>query len=183
MTTWVVLFVAQVWLVSARRTRVHQRLGILASVVAGLVVLIGLSTALFSAARESANGEAALRFLSVPFFDMIIFAILIGTALYFRRRPEIHKRLMLLGALSLLTAAIARFPVQFINFQQPAWFFGVTDFCILACVAYDTIKHRRLHPVFLWGILLIVVSHPLRLMLAGTDAWIRFTTALISLIN
>ena len=26
------------------------------------------------------------------------------------------------------------------------------DACILACVAYDTAKRRRLHPVFAWGL-------------------------------
>ena len=50
----------------------------------------------------------------------------------------------------------------------------------LACVAYDTVKHRRLHPVFGWGFLFIAASCPLRLWLGGTEAWHRFAVWLIS---
>src|SRR3982074_423116 len=50
-------------------------------------------------------------------------------------------------------------------------FFGLTDLCVLACVVFDNIRHRRLHPAFLWGTIFIVASQPLRLMLGGTDIW------------
>jgi hypothetical protein len=80
---------------------------------------------------------------------------------------------------NLLTPAIARIPLQFIETGGPLVFFGLTDMCVLACVAFDTIKNRRLHPVFVWGMLLIVASQPLRLMLAGTDAWMQFATWLV----
>lgn len=109
-----------------------------------------------------------------------MFAILLGTALYYRRRLETHKRLMLLAALNLLTPAIARIPLSFIETGGPLVFFGLTDLCVLACVAIDTYKNRRLHPVFLWGTLLIVASQPLRIILAGTDTWLRFATWLVS---
>ena len=58
-------------------------------------------------------------------------------------------------------------------------FFGLTDLCLLTAVVFDTVRQRRLHPVFSWGMLLIVASQPLRLMLAGTDAWMRFATGLV----
>jgi len=179
MTSWVVLFVAQVWLVAARRTRVHQRLGVFGAVLAALIILVGVTTAIAAAARGASPGPPALQFLVVPMGDMLVFAILVGTALYYRRRMQIHKRLMLLAAVNLLTPAIARIPLHFIEAGGPLAFFGLTDLCLLACVAFDTVKHRRLHPAFLWGTLFIVASQPLRLMLAGTDAWLRFATWLV----
>jgi hypothetical protein len=181
MTAWVVLFGAQVWLVASRRTRVHQRLGIAGSILAGLVVIVGTMTAINAASRGSAPpGVTPLQFLVVPFFDMLVFAILIGIALFYRRRFELHKRLMLLAALSLLNAAVARIPLHFIETGGPLAFFAVTDFFIIACVVFDTIKHRRLHPAFLWGTLFIIVSQPLRLMLAGTDVWMGFASWMVS---
>jgi hypothetical protein len=42
-------------------------------------------------------------------------------------------------------------------------------------------KEKRQYPVFLWGTILIIVFQPLRLMLAGTDLWLRFATALVGL--
>jgi hypothetical protein len=179
MTSWVVLFVVQVWLVASRRTRVHQRLGVIGAVLALLVLGVGLSTAVFAAARGSSPGPPALQFLVVPFFDMFLFAIFVGGALYFRRRMDIHKRLMLLAAATLLTAAVARIPLNFILNGGPLVFFGLTDLCLVAFVLFDTLKQRKLHPVFLWGTLLFIGSQPLRLVLSGTELWTQFATWLV----
>jgi len=143
MTSWVVLFVAQVSLVAVRRTKLHQRLGVLGAILAALVLLVGVLTAISAAARGSSPGPPALQLLVIPLGDMLVFAILVGTALYFRRQMEIHKRLMLLAAVNLLTPAIARIPLQFIETGGPLVFFGLNDMCVLACVAFDTIKNRR----------------------------------------
>ena len=183
MTSWVVLFVTQVTLVATRRTRTHQRLGILGAVLAALVFIVGILTGLYAAARGASPGPPALQFLIIPLGDMLVFGILIGVALYFRRKLDIHKRLMLLAAVNLLTPAIARIPLRFIETGGPLAFFGLTDLFILGCVAYDTIKQRRLHPVFLWGTLFVILSQPLRLLFAGTDLWLRIATALVSLVN
>ncbi len=183
MTTWVVLFITQVTLVATRRTRTHMRLGIFGAGLAALVVVVGVVTAVFAAARGGSPGPPPLQFLVVPLVDMLVFAVLIGSALYFRRRMDIHKRLMLIAAVNLLTPAIARIPLNFIQTGGPLAFFGLTDVVLLACVAFDTIKHRRLHPVFLWGTIVVIASQPLRLMLAGTDAWMHFAKALVGLVK
>ena len=183
MTTWVVLFVVQVTLVAKRRTRVHQRLGIFGGVLAALVVIVGILTALYAAARGASPGPPALSFLIIPIGDMLIFSVLIGLALYFRRKLDVHKRLMLLAAINLLTPAIARIPLGFIIAGGPLAFFGLTDLCLLACVAFDTIKHRRLHPVFLWGTIFLIAMQPLRLLLAGTSVWMNFAAALVRLVS
>lgn len=183
MTAWVLLFITQVSLVAKRKTRVHQRLGIAGGVLAALVVIVGVLTALFAAARGATPGPPALAFLVVPLGDMLIFSVLIGLALYFRRKLQVHKRLMLLVAINLLTPAIARIPLSFIANGGPLAFFGLTDLVLLAFVAYDTGKHRRLHPVFLWGSIFIIAMQPLRLLLAGTNVWMNFAAALVALVK
>jgi hypothetical protein len=183
MTAWVLLFITQVSLVAKRKTRVHQRLGIAGGVLAALVVIVGVLTALFAAARGATPGPPALAFLVVPLGDMLIFSVLIGLALYFRRKLQVHKRLMLLAAINLLTPAIARIPLSFIANGGPLAFFGLTDLVLLAFVAYDTGKHRRLHPVFLWGSIFIIAMQPLRLLLAGTNVWMNFAAALVALVK
>ena len=87
---------------------------------------------------------------------------------------------MLLSCVSMLTPAIARIPVEFIRTGGPLVYFGLTDLCLLACVAFDTVKQRRLHPAFGWGTLFIVASQPSRLALSGTSAWMTFATWLVS---
>jgi uncharacterized membrane protein YozB (DUF420 family) len=114
---------------------------------------------------------------------MFIFSVLIGLALYFRRNLPVHKRLMLLAAINLLPPAIARIPLSFITNGGPLAFFVLTDVCLLAAVAFDTFKHRRLHPVFLWGTIFLIALQPLRILLAGTDVWVRFAAALVRLVQ
>ncbi len=176
MTLWIVLFIVQVRLVAAHRMKLHRRLGVIGVFLAALVIIVGTITAISAAARGSGPGPP-LVFLAIPLGDILIFTILAGISLYFRRRPDIHKRLMLLAALSILGAAIGRFPLGF--FQTPLGYFGLIDICVIACVAYDTVKNRKLHPGFALGALLIIASQPLRLMLSGTEAWMQFASWLV----
>ena len=190
MTAWIVLFIVQVTLVAKRRTKTHQRLGILGAGLAALVFVVGILTGLYAAARfvndpslVPAGGPPPLPFLIIPLGDMLIFAILITVALYYRKRLDVHKRLMLLAAINIMTPAIARIPLGFIVNGGPLAFFGLTDLCLIGFVAFDTIRHRRLHPAFLWGGLFLIIMQPLRLLIAPTDAWISFAAALVRLVQ
>jgi hypothetical protein len=179
MSLWITLFVVQVRLVAAHRTNLHRRLGVFGGILAGLVLIVGVTTALAAARRGGASEPPPLVFLAVPLGDMTVFAVLCAIGFFYRRRGDIHKRVMLLTCAVFLTAAIARIPIDFILNGGPLVFFGLSDLFLLACVAFDTVKHRRLHPAFLWGALFIIASQPLRLMLSGTQIWMRFATWLV----
>src|ERR1044072_2643032 len=139
MTAWVALFIVQVSLVAKRRTKTHQRLGVLGAVLAALVVVVGILTALFAAARVlndpnlviPPSNPPPLQFLVVPLGDMVIFAILITAALYYRKRLDIHKRLMLLAAINLLVPAVARIPLSFIVNGGRLPFFGLAGLVLI----------------------------------------------------
>ena len=176
MTTWFLLFVGQTWLVSSRRVAVHRRLGIGGAVLAGIVVVVGVAVAIDAARRGASPGPPPLVFFAVPFGDMAVFAALTGLAVWFRRKPEYHRRLMLLGTLSILPAAIGRIPFEFLLQGGPLVYFGLTDLLIAGCVASDAWRNGRLHPAFGWGAAFVVASHPFRLWLSTTNAWMRFAT-------
>jgi len=183
MSLWVILFVTQIALVATHRTAVHRKLGVFGAFLALVVFCVGVLTGLMAAARGDAVDIPPLQFLIIPLGDMVLFAILIGTALYYRRRLDFHKRLMLLAALNLLTPAIARIPLNFIQTGGPLVFFGLTDILIIGCIAFDTIKNRRIHPAFLWGGILLIVCQPLRILIAGTDVWNRIASTLVNLVS
>jgi hypothetical protein len=174
MSSWFVLFLVQVRLVARGRTDLHRRLGVLGALIAAAMLVVGITTAIAGARLGHTPGPPPLAFLIVPFTDMAVFALLVGTGLWFRRRSDIHKRLMLLSCVGILTAAIARIPVEPFHGAGIPAFFLTTYAIVIACVAYDTIRNRRLHPAFGWGALLIIVSWPLRLALSGTSAWLAF---------
>jgi len=181
MTSWFVLFFAQVWLVEAGRADLHRLLGVLGLVLAVLVVCVGVAAAIDAGRRGAspAPGVPPLLFMAIPLFDMPMFAALVGAGLWNRRRPDIHKRLMLLATLGMLTPPIGRIPLAFIQDGGPPVFFGLAILIVLACVAIDTAKNRRLHPAFAWGTALIIAMLPLRLIVATTDTWTRLAGWLV----
>ena len=178
-TAWVLLFVVQTALISARRTRLHRRLGIAGAVLAAAMILAGTLTAIATARRGSAPaGGDPLAFLVIPLFDMVLFAIFITAALWRRRDREAHKRLMLLAYISIVVAAVARLP-GVLPLGPPA-FFGLTFLFLIAGAVYDLVSRRRIHPVYLWGGALIVVSIPVRLALSTTALWRALARMLVA---
>lgn len=177
-TSWLVLLLVQTTLVAAKRTDIHRRLGIIGGVIATLMVVIGSGTAIIRAKiTEVPPGTSSpLSFLAIPLGDMLVFAILVGAGFYFRRRADVHKRLMLLATISILPAATARLPFAFIQEVGPLAFFGLADLFIVACLIYDLVTRGRLHRATVWGGFLIVVSQPLRLVIGNTQAWLTFAT-------
>lgn len=179
MTAWFTIFLMQVRLVATGRTRIHRKLGVAGAVVAALVVIVGTATALVGAKNGATPGPPPLVFLAIPLGDMVVFLALVSAAILYRKRADFHKRLMLLGSLSILTAAIARIPLDFLQAGGLPAFFGATDLLILAFVAVDTVKNRRLHPAMIAGVLVIVGSQVARFLIAGTPQWTSFARWLV----
>ena len=175
------LFIVQVRLVGTGRTGLHRRLGIFGAAVFALVLGVGFATAIAAARRGASPAPEVppLAFMAIPMVDLVVFALLVGAALWNRRKPAIHKRLMLLGTLSILAPGIARLPLGFIQQGGLPVVFGLTVLVVLITVVVDTVRQRRLHPACGWGGALVVVSVPLRVMLAGSPVWIRFATWLV----
>ena len=119
-------------------------------------------------------------FMAVPLVDVVLFTSLVGTALWKRKRSDVHKRLMLIATLSLMTPGIARIPVASFHAVGFPAFFGVTITTIIICAVIDTIIHRRLHPAFAWGGGPYILSVPFRILLAHTETWARFASWLIA---
>ena len=177
MTTWVAFFITQVWLIRSKRAKVHMSLGMLGVALATLLIVVGFFTAAASAKYGSPStppGIPPLGFFAVPLFDLLLFAGLFGAAIFYRKRPANHKRLMLLTVLNFLPPAVARIPVEIFQTAGPLFFFGVPTVLAIGLLVYDTWRNRKLNVVFLVGALALIVSYPLRIILSVTDAWMSF---------
>ena len=173
-SAWVLLFAVQSTLIAAGRTALHRRLGVAGAVLAALLVAVGTATAIGGASKGSGPpGVPPLVFLAVPFFDMVVFTGLAATGLWYRRRADVHKRLLTLATIALLAAPIARLPFGARMVGIPG-VFALSDLFIVACIAYDLATLRRVHPATVWGGLAIVISQPLRLAISGTGLWLGF---------
>ena len=186
-STWMVLLVVQTSLVAANRTDVHRRLGVVGAALAVLMMVLGAHVAISRTAGGlvlSPPGVSALAFLTVSLGAIVVFPVLLGSALWFRKRTDTHKRLVLIATLELVMAAVGRLPGIFnplgsIALGVPG-LFVVTDLFLVAIAIYDWRTRGRIHPATLWGGAFFIVSQPLRGMLGATAAWTSFATWLTS---
>jgi hypothetical protein len=180
MTAWFALFTVQTWLVAAHRVDWHRHLGIVGAVLAVLVVVTGVAVAIEGARLGHAppGRMEPLKFLVVPLSTAFMFGVLIGAALVLRHRREMHRRLMLLATLAILTPAIARLLLlagpSFAGVPAIVFAIALTDLAIAAFVVSDVTRTRRLHPAFAWGCTFIVAAQVLRLPFAATSQWLAF---------
>lgn len=183
MTLWVGFFITQVFLIRTKNHKTHMRWGIVGVVLASAIVIVGFLTAVAAAKYGSPTAPPdipPLAFLTVPFFDILIFAGLFAAAIWYRKRPADHKRLMLLLVISLLPPAVGRFPIAALAALGPLFFFGVPTVIAIVLVILDTWRNRRLNRVFLVGAIILIASYPLRIILAGTEVWHSFAVWLTS---
>ena len=143
---WCLLFVAQVWLVASGRTPRHRVLGVFGVVLYLALVLLGPFLAVNSTARRGAPPDE-LAFLAVSIGNIAAYTLLFGAALHWRRRPDVHKRLMLLGMVAMLTAPFGRildFPYLLNHVVGPG-------FVVMALAWWDYRALGRLHAVTRYG--------------------------------
>ncbi|HET9652127.1 MAG TPA: hypothetical protein VFP36_08045 [Usitatibacter sp.] len=181
MTSWFILFFVQVRLVATHRTQVHRQLGLFGMLLAALLVLVGTNLGIVSA-RSGMTPIASvppLVFLVMPIGEVVVFTTLFTAAVLVRRHGPWHKRLMVLASLAMLTPAMARLPFDFVRNGGPLVFFALTDLVILACIAFDTARSRRLHPAFVAGFVVVVAGQLGRLALSRTPAWNAFAHWLV----
>ena len=185
MTMWIALFVTQVWLIRSRQIRVHQRLGYAGIGLAVLIIGAGLVTAIRAAKFGSAStppGIAPQAFLIVPLFDLLMFAIFFGGAVYYRKSPAQHKALMLLTAIYFLPPALDHIPIASLQAIGPLWFFGFPTALALLAIGIDRWRHGKLNRMLVGGTLLLLASYIGRLALMGTDAWMGISRWLTSFV-
>lgn len=182
-TAWVLLFLTQAALVATKKTALHRRLGLVGGLLVMPMLVSGVAVAV-ARARSDAHiiagplaSVSRLTFLVIPMTSVWLFALLAAVGLYYRRRPDVHKRFMLLATVALLPPALGRIPV--LAAGGPVAFFGVTLGFIIAVVAHDYFACRKIHPVSLWGGMVLAASFPGRLALGNTEAWHVFARWLI----
>jgi hypothetical protein len=191
-TAWMLPLVFQAWLVATRRTALHRRVGWIGLSLAVLVLVTG-SLVSFAAARGDgpiraamARGERPavdvpppLEVLAINLRGMLLFGVFAGAGLRFRRRPDVHKRFMMLATLVLLPSALGRATIQVFGAPKPALVFGATALFVLAMMIHDRQTRGRMHPVTLWAGLGLLLSFPAVLALGSTDLWLDFASWLI----
>ena len=173
---WLALFAMQAALAASGRVALHTRLGPWLFVFGAVLIVMGIFTALgrFEADVATGNFALAARRLFAPLRDMAVFTPLLIAGWIYRRRPEIHKRLMLTATNVLLVAAVAR--MQFLGTPPSPWILLLLwPMPTYIAMVHDFVTKRLVHPAYVIGVLAMVAMvavAPLR----GSETWIGFST-------
>lgn len=186
-TAWLVLLFVQARLVARHRVDLHRKLGLVGALLAPLCTFVAIGVSFnagrrFVLAHPTTLTDLPAQPLAMDFGTSLMFLVLVAIALYLRRRPEYHKRIMILASCSLLLPAIGRIPLFGTVLFDAVGFWGlvaITEVPPVTCILYDTIKQRRLHPAFGWGGAVLVASFPTFLLVGASDSWLKFATWLL----
>jgi hypothetical protein len=176
-TLWIVLFITQTTLVAAGRTAWHRRLGVFGACVAAAIPVLGMLISIQNVVKYAdpgSEGFAVRSFFFVAITMNLMFTVLMGCAIAYRKRPFIHKRLALIATLTIMEAAYDRWPVP-----VPWWDYHVTPlFCtypvLLLLIAWDRWSTGKWQPVTLWVSAVVVVIQQIRSPIGHTAAWQSF---------
>jgi hypothetical protein len=121
-----------------------------------------------------------------PLLAFANFGLLTATGLWFRHRPEIHKRVMLLAMMSLaappvihLCGYVAGHWPGLHSALVPLSFSGLA--VLFTGAVIDRLSSGRIHPISLWGpVLLITETFGLIAFVTASAGWHRLATWLVS---
>ena len=173
-SSWIILFLVQVSLVSGGRVALHRKLGVLGFSLACVMVVFGLMAARNSLIRGvSPIPSIDVRtFFVIPVSSMFLFATLIYFGFALRTNSTAHKRLMLIATISMLSAAVSRWPFAYVHHHVLA---DLTVYLFLfALIGYDLWSTHKVHRATLYASLLVIVVGQAAVPLAMTRPWLRF---------
>ena len=172
-TLWMLLYLAQTGLISARRTDIHRLVGPAGVTLAVVMVPLGVATAIVTKQVAAANhlpppGPP----LIFPLGAILTFGVLVGAGITMRGRSAWHKRLMLLGTAAIVTTPLARI-TKFSHLGLMPAFGGMilSDLLLIGLAGYDLWTKGRLHSATQWGGGFFLGTQVIRILLNMTPAW------------
>lgn len=177
-TLWLGVLMSQTLLVWLRNPRLHRKLGMMGALFGLFMVVLGIATTIVMGRFQVAHrGPEAGMFIFRPFEDIIFFGVTFGLAIYWRKKPDFHRRLMLLAACSVTPPAISRIPA----IHSLGAIYVITDMLILAGVCNDLVTQRTVHKVYVWALPLVLIGQGILLYIMGAEpapavAFARFVT-------
>lgn len=137
-------------------------------------LIVGPAAAIIKLNAGVVTRDEAARSLLAPLGDMVSFAVWFGAAIWYRARPELHKRLMVIATVELLFAALARWTFVESRLLRA----GIWLSPIFLGMVHDWTTRRRVHPVYAIGSVALFLFG-LRLLVADSEPWLRIARPII----
>ncbi len=176
-TAWILFYLLQNLLAMNGGMRLHRRLGIVGAILAPMVVFLGLAVTV----RQARQGRFfpfpdAASLMAISTAQMFLFAAFVTTGLLRRRDGETHKRLILMSTQLFFFPAFGRL----LHGINPTTLLLALCFYFAGPI-YDLITRRRIHPAYLWGVPLLILSMPpFTGMASQLPAWHHLVAILVN---
>lgn len=189
MTAWMVLFLVQPLLIASHNHRLHMSLGVFGAFLAAGVVVLGTWTAIATTQKIDTDlvryGLHRRQFMAIPLSDMVAFATFVILGIWNRKRPKIHRPMMLLATLAIMAAATNRIPEFRGLGGSNLWghWFGPHLVPLSIGVLFLAAKAALTRSVDRWfagGLAASALISALGMQIARTAIWERIATALTS---
>ena len=172
-TLWMLVFIAQTQLVTARRVDLHMRLGKAAMVLALAIIPMMYLTSVWQVARANQPPFTdPLNWTAVPLLAIPAYAILVWTGWQRRKQPQWHKRAMLAAAIIVvLGPGVGRLPIA------PPTLGGFTFQLIIGfglfvpLLLWDRRSLGHVHPATWLALIVGAVSTFVPVLLIATNSW------------
>ncbi len=178
-TLWLILLLVQNGLIITRNVKIHRTLGLAGFGLAVAMVVLGVLSAVDALRRGSAPlGLDAKTFFIIPITAISLFALFVAFAYRDRSKPEAHKRLILIGTIAIMDAAVGRWPVAVLQRTPPLQDLVILAF-LLMIVAFDVFQLRRISRTTLWASAVVIVVHLTRVPFGKTAIWHSVADAML----
>jgi hypothetical protein len=180
MAGWLVLLQAQALLIMTRKRKVHVTLGKIGAVLAVVIVAagyqLGIESTRIAPPEMRIWGLSPKQFMIVPIGSIVLFAGLVTAGVMYRRRPELHRTLMLLATLTAIPAAVSRIDPISALYAGTVWatWFGPFFATAVIAVLFLCVKSaltRSVDRYYAVGCVALIASFALIMGLAPTGAW------------
>lgn len=171
-TLWMLVFTVQAAFISARRVQWHRSFGTVAFCLPPIMVVLGVIASVDALRRGVRIGplEPAVSF-AIPIIGIIAFSVVIFASWRARRRPDAHKRLIMIATMGLVAAAFGRFPWGRIGLPPAAGAMTGVGALLLIMMAFELLTLRRIHRSTMWAAPVIFLSIALAVPIGMTHAW------------
>lgn len=187
MTGWMVLFLVQSLLIVGGNRRLHMSLGWVGTVLAAGIVILGVRTPIATTRVEPDIvlwGLHRKQFTAIPINIILLFGVFVAVGVWQRRRPEIHRPMMLLGTLGITTAAADRItglPGLYASTVWGTWFGPFFPILVIGAVflVVKSVLARSFDRWFALGYAVLSVACAAIMAVAPTPFWDRVISHLI----
>lgn len=171
MFLWYLLLVIQAGMIRACNISLHKQLGKLSVVLTLGILLSGIWVSVNTYARLE---DAAIVMANIV--NIGSFIVLFTFALYYIKRPAIHKRLMIYASLAMLIPAFGRL-TKALHINE---FLSLVFLILLALapLVYDRKTLKRVQRVTVIGIVTIIVGLGLIVGIGLSESWANFLASI-----